>query len=97
MVHDYNGFQSPGPSYCFCLRYDINSRPLPLFEQFIILTFYYNSCLIIFSQIVLSQGLPFDVTIPDKIPNETTRKALAEKDLVTFETPEELFEDLGIQ
>ena len=46
---------------------------------------------------VLSQGLLFDVTIPDKIPNETTRKALAEKDLVTFETPEELFEDLGIQ
>jgi hypothetical protein len=37
------------------------------------------------------------VTIPEKIPNETTRKALAEKDLVTFETPEELFEDLGIQ
>ena len=50
-----------------------------------------------YSQIVLSQGLPFDVTIPEKIPNETTRKALAEKDLVTFETPEELFEDLGIQ
>jgi len=52
---------------------------------------------IFYSQIVLSQGLPFDVTIPDKIPNETTRKALAENDLVTFETPEELFEDLGIQ
>ena len=52
---------------------------------------------IFYSQIVLSQGLPFDVTIPEKIPNETTRKALAEKDLVTFETPEELFEDLGIQ
>jgi hypothetical protein len=27
---------------------------------------------------------------------ETTRKALAENDLVTFKTPEELFEDLGI-
>ncbi len=36
------------------------------------------------------------MAIPEKIPNETTRKALAEKDLVTFETTEELFEDLGI-
>lgn len=52
---------------------------------------------IFYSQIVLSQGLPFDVAIPEKRPNETTLKALAEKDLVTFETPEELFEDLGIQ
>jgi len=52
---------------------------------------------IFYSQIVLAQGLPFDVAIPEKSPNETTRKALAEKDLVTFETPEELFEDLGIQ
>ena len=34
------------------------------------------------------------MAIPEKIPNETTRKALAEKDLITFETPEKLFEDL---
>ena len=28
------------------------------------------------------------MVIPEKRPNETTRKALAEKDLITFETPE---------
>ena len=52
---------------------------------------------IFYSQIVLSQGLPFGVAIPQKSPNETTLKAMAEQDLATFETPQELFEDLGIQ
>ena len=52
---------------------------------------------IFYSQIVLSQGLPFGVVIPQKSPNETTLKAMAEQDLATFETPQVLFEDLGIQ
>ena len=52
---------------------------------------------IFYSQIVLSQGLPFGVVIPQKSTNETTLKAMAEQDLATFETPQELFEDLGIQ
>jgi len=49
-----------------------------------------------YRQIILMQGLPFNVTIPKKIPNETTREAMEEKNLASFDTPEELYEDLGI-
>lgn len=51
---------------------------------------------IFFKQIVHLQGLPFNVIIPEQIPNETTQNAMKEKDLKTFNSPEELFEDLGI-
>jgi len=51
---------------------------------------------IFLKHVQLYKGLPFKV----KIPNEETRKAFAEaqqKDkLESFDTPEELFEDLGI-
>lgn len=49
-----------------------------------------------YKQVELHRGLPF----PVELPNTTTLKALEEakdwENLPRFETPEELFEDLGI-
>ena len=49
-----------------------------------------------YKQVELHRGLPF----PVELPNTTTLKALEEarnrEHLPRFETPEELFEDLGI-
>lgn len=51
---------------------------------------------IFFKQVQLQQGLPFDL----KIPNETTKKAIAEgqirKQLKSVGSAQELFEDLDI-
>lgn len=51
---------------------------------------------IFFKQIVHLQGLPFNVIIPEQIPNETTQNAMKEENLKTFNSPKELFEDLRI-
>lgn len=49
-----------------------------------------------FKQIQLHHGLPFEV----KIPNDTTMEALKDakdrKNLTSYSTPEELFDDLDI-
>jgi len=49
-----------------------------------------------YKQVDLHRGLPFSV----RIPNETTREALedarARRNLESFDSLEELFEDLGI-
>ena len=49
-----------------------------------------------YRQLVLNKGLPFEV----KLPVEVTRKALEDavngRDLASFSTVDELFEDLGI-
>jgi DNA-damage-inducible protein J len=49
-----------------------------------------------YRQVDLQHGLPFEV----KLPNETTANALADAkaryNLETFETTDELFDDLGI-
>ncbi|MCH8836723.1 MAG: type II toxin-antitoxin system RelB/DinJ family antitoxin [Candidatus Marinimicrobia bacterium] len=49
-----------------------------------------------YRQLVLHKGLPFEV----KLPVEVTRKALEDavngRDLASFSTVDELFEDLGI-
>ncbi len=50
---------------------------------------------IFYRQIILNNGLPFDV----QIPNEVTRKAIKashDGDGKKFNTADELFEDLGI-
>lgn len=51
---------------------------------------------IFYKQIELYQGLPFEI----KIPNSTTKKAVADsikgKDQKQFNTANELFDDLGI-
>jgi len=51
---------------------------------------------VFFRQVVLNQGLPFNVSIPKKEMNETTIKAMEEKKLVNFNSVEALYEDLGI-
>lgn len=49
-----------------------------------------------YRQLVLQRGLPFEI----KIPNVVTRKALEEavdkRDLTSYSSVDELFEDLGI-
>jgi len=48
-----------------------------------------------YRQVIVNNGLPFDV----KLPNEVTRKAIAESRSghgSTFETADALFDDLGI-
>jgi len=49
-----------------------------------------------YKQVVLQKGLPFDV----KLPNELTRQALEDavngRDLKSYSSVDELFEDLGI-
>ncbi len=49
-----------------------------------------------YKQVVLQKGLPFEV----KLPNELTRQALEEavngRDLKSYSSVEELFEELGI-
>lgn len=51
---------------------------------------------IFYKQVELRKGLPFEV----KIPNKTTRKALKDSteksNLKKFDTPDELYKDLGI-
>lgn len=55
-----------------------------------------QSIVLFYKQVQLHQGLPFEV----RLPNETTRRALADaearRDLVSHESTEELFADLGI-
>lgn len=50
--------------------------------------------------ILVQNGIPFDVKLPGKTPNETTLKAMEDlekgENVKKFETAEELFEDLGI-
>lgn len=49
-----------------------------------------------YKQVVLQKGLPFEV----KLPNELTRQALEDavngRDLKSYSSVDELFEDLGI-
>ena len=49
-----------------------------------------------YRQVVLQRGLPFEI----KIPNAVSRKALEEavdgRDLTSYSSVDELFEDLGI-
>jgi len=51
---------------------------------------------VFFRQVILNQGLPFKISIPKKEMNETTIKAMEEKNLASFNSVDELCEDLGI-
>lgn len=55
-----------------------------------------QAIVLFYKQVQLHHGLPFDV----RLPNRTTREALAEaegrKNLATFTRTDELFADLGI-
>jgi DNA-damage-inducible protein J len=49
-----------------------------------------------YKQVELQQGLPFNVRIPTEITEEALEEARLRKNLESFNTAEELFEDLGI-
>jgi DNA-damage-inducible protein J len=49
-----------------------------------------------YTQITLSQGLPFDVRIPNAATRKTIRDARAGKNLKHYGSTAELFEKLGI-
>jgi DNA-damage-inducible protein J len=51
---------------------------------------------VFFRQVLLNQGLPFNVSIPKKEMNQTTINAMEEKNLATFNSVDELYDDLGI-
>ena len=48
------------------------------------------------TQVRLRHEIPFALELPERIPNAETVAAFEETDLERFETPEELFKDLGI-
>ena len=48
------------------------------------------------NQINLRQGLPFEVKIPNKETQEAIARSYKSENLTSFDTVEELYEDLGI-
>ena len=49
-----------------------------------------------YKQIALSDGLPFDVRIPNAETRQAIRDARAGRDVTTYASPAEMFDDLGI-
>ena len=50
-----------------------------------------------FRQVELQQGLPFVVRVPNKATRTALDEAQARSNLTSFNTVDELFEDLGIE
>ena len=50
-----------------------------------------------YKQVELQQGLPFIVKIPNALTAETLESARTRSNLESFNTVDDLFEDLGIQ
>ncbi len=50
-----------------------------------------------YKQVELQQGLPFIVKIPNDLTAETLETARSRSNLESFNTVEDLFDDLGIQ
>lgn len=50
-----------------------------------------------YKQVELQQGLPFIVKIPNDLTAETLETARTRRNIESFNTIEDLFEDLGIQ
>ncbi|MEX0720734.1 MAG: type II toxin-antitoxin system RelB/DinJ family antitoxin [Balneolaceae bacterium] len=51
---------------------------------------------IFFKQVKLQRGLPFEMKIPNEITEEAILDAKARKNVSSFESSDELFEDLDI-
>ena len=51
---------------------------------------------LLYRQIKLRKGLPFDVTIPNKLTVKTLRDSKLGKDVKRFENKKELYADLGL-
>jgi DNA-damage-inducible protein J len=49
-----------------------------------------------YKQVELEQGLPFAVRVPNKVTEEALEQARNRQELESFNTLEDLFEDLGI-
>ncbi|MDZ7720988.1 MAG: type II toxin-antitoxin system RelB/DinJ family antitoxin [Balneolaceae bacterium] len=51
---------------------------------------------IFFKQVKLQRGLPFEMKIPNEITEDAILDAKARKDVSSFDSSDELFEDLDI-
>lgn len=51
---------------------------------------------IFFKQVKLQRGLPFEMKIPNEITEEAILDAKARKDISSFDSSDEFFEDLDI-
>ena len=51
---------------------------------------------IFFKQVKLQRGLPFEMKIPNEITKDAILDAKARQDVCSFDSSEELFEDLDI-
>ncbi len=49
-----------------------------------------------YRQLVLQKGLPFEVKLPNELTRKALEDALSRRDLTSYSSTEELFEDLGI-
>ncbi len=52
---------------------------------------------IFYKQIVLQHGLPFGVLIPNERTQKTIDDAMAGRNLVTYDSTEAIFRDMGIE
>jgi DNA-damage-inducible protein J len=55
-----------------------------------------ETILLLYHQIKLRQGLPFEVAMPNKLTAHTLRDAKAEKKVKRFRSRKELYADLGL-
>jgi DNA-damage-inducible protein J len=51
---------------------------------------------LLYRQIKLQRGLPFDVRIPNQITKRTLRASRTGKNVTRFSTKQELYDDLGM-
>lgn len=49
-----------------------------------------------YRQLVLQNGLPFEVKLPNELTRKALEDALSRRDLTSYSSTDELFEDLGI-
>lgn len=49
-----------------------------------------------YKQVVLQKGLPFEVKFPNELTRQALEDALNGRDLTSYSSTDELFEDMGI-
>jgi DNA-damage-inducible protein J len=55
-----------------------------------------QAIVLFYKQVQLHQGLPFDVRLPNRVTRQALSDAEQRKDLTTYASTSELFDDLGI-
>lgn len=73
---------------------DLKEETEAIFEQLGISTT--EAIRLFFKQVKLRQGIPFELRVPNRDTEEAIKDAIERKNLHTFATPDELFEDLDI-